>query len=90
MALDKALSISSRGILPQHISSYQLSVEPGSMLARMVEKGRWSEASEDVCQEQYSELCSVLASAGLPATDSCLRIPERYFFISDSIISNLV
>ena len=62
--LDKALSISSRGVLPQHISSYQLSVEPGSMLARLVEKGSWSEASEEVCQEQYVELCSVLASAG--------------------------
>ena len=62
--LDKALSISSRGVLPQHISSYQLSVEPGSMLARLVEKGSWSEASEDVCREQYAELCSILASAG--------------------------
>ena len=62
--LDKALNISSRGTLPQHVSSYQLSVEPGSMLARLVEKGRWSEASEEVCQEQYAELCSVLASAG--------------------------
>ena len=62
--LDKALSISSRGVLPQHISSYQLSVESGSMLARLVEKGRWSEASEEVCQQQYAELCSVLASAG--------------------------
>ena len=45
--LKKALEISSRGILPQHISSYQLSVEPGSMLARLVEKGSWSEASEE-------------------------------------------
>ena len=62
--LEKALSISSRGVLPQHISSYQLSVEPGSMLARLAEKGVWTEASDDVCREQYSELCSVLASAG--------------------------
>ena len=62
--LERALSISSRGVLPQHISSYQLSVEPGSMLARLVEKGRWSEASEEVCQQQYAELCSVLGSAG--------------------------
>ena len=62
--LDKALHISPRGNLPQHISSYQLSVEPGSMLARLVEKGAWSEASEELCQEQYSALCSVLASAG--------------------------
>ena len=62
--LDKALAISSRGVLPQHISSYQLSVEPGSMLARLVEKGVWSEASEELCQEQYSILCEALADAG--------------------------
>ena len=62
--LDKALNISSRGTLPQHVSSYQLSVEPGSMLARLAEKGAWSEASDEVCQEQYSALCEALASAG--------------------------
>jgi oxygen-independent coproporphyrinogen-3 oxidase len=62
--LDKALSISSRGVLPQHISSYQLSVEPGSMLARLIEKSKWSEASESLCQEQYSILCEALSSAG--------------------------
>ena len=62
--LDKALSISSRGVLPQHISSYQLSVEPGSMLARLVEKGRWNEASDELCQEQYEALCSALSAAG--------------------------
>ncbi len=62
--LDKALSISSRGVLPQHISSYQLSVEPGSMLARLVGKGRWKEASEEVCRQQYDILCETLSSAG--------------------------
>jgi oxygen-independent coproporphyrinogen-3 oxidase len=62
--LDKAMSISSRGVLPQHISSYQLSVEPGSMLARLVEKGRWNEASDELCQEQYEALCSALSAAG--------------------------
>ena len=62
--LDKALNISSRGTLPQHVSSYQLSIEPGSMLARLAEKGVWSEASDEVCQEQYSALCEALASAG--------------------------
>ena len=62
--LDKALSISSHGVLPQHISSYQLSVEPGSMLARLVEKGRWNEASDELCQEQYEALCSALSAAG--------------------------
>lgn len=62
--LEKAFTISSRGVMPQHISSYQLSVEPGSMLARLVEKGAWAEASDDICQEQYSILCETLAAAG--------------------------
>ena len=62
--LKQALSISSHGVLPQHISSYQLSVEPGSMLARLVEKGSWAEASDELCQEQYSALCSALSAAG--------------------------
>ena len=62
--LKKALEISPSGVLPQHISSYQLSVEPGSMLARMVEKGMWSEASDELCERQYRILCETLAHAG--------------------------
>ena len=62
--LKKALEISPSGVLPQHISSYQLSVEPGSMLARMVEKGMWSEASDELCERQYGILCETLAQAG--------------------------
>ena len=62
--LNRALSISSRGIPPQHISSYQLSVEPGSMLAKLVERSKWSEASDELCQRQYDMLCETLAAAG--------------------------
>ena len=62
--LKRALEISPSGVLPQHISSYQLSVEPGSMLARMVEKGMWSEASDELCERQYRILCETLAHAG--------------------------
>ena len=62
--LEKALAISSRGVLPQHISSYQLSVEPGSMLAKLVERSKWSEASDELCQRQYDMLCEMLAAAG--------------------------
>ena len=62
--LDKALSISPSGRPPQHISSYQLSVEPGSMLARLAEKGKFEEASEELCQRQYSMLCEALSKAG--------------------------
>ena len=62
--LDKALSISPSGRLPEHISSYQLSVEPGSMLAKLVEKGKWNEASEELCERQYRMLCKTLRDAG--------------------------
>ena len=63
-ALAKALDISDRGGLPKHISSYQLSVELGSALAGLVEKGLWEEASEELCAQQYAILCETLASSG--------------------------
>ena len=62
--LDQALDISSRGVLPRHISSYQLSVEPGSALAKLVDRGVWSEASDELCTRQYDMLCGTLAAAG--------------------------
>ena len=62
--LKAALEISSRGNLPRHISSYQLSVEPGSALARMEREGKWSEAADDVCERQYEMLCAALKTAG--------------------------
>ncbi len=62
--LKKTLEISTRGMPPKHISSYQLSVEEGSMLARLVERGLWHEASEELCERQYAMLCETLASAG--------------------------
>ena len=60
----KTLEISSKGVLPRHISSYQLSVEPGSMLAKLVDKGRWEEASDEMCGRQYDILCETLSSVG--------------------------
>ena len=62
--LSKALSISPSGVLPRHISSYQLSVEEGSALAAMMAKGNWSEASDEVCAQQYETLCETLCEAG--------------------------
>ncbi len=62
--LKMALEISASGIPPKHISSYQLSVEEGSMLARLVASGKWSEASEELCSRQYDILCEVLRDAG--------------------------
>lgn len=62
--LERALSISPTGRLPRHISSYQLSVEEGSALAALVAKGKWEEASDQVCAQQYECLCDVLRQAG--------------------------
>ncbi|MBQ7811144.1 MAG: radical SAM family heme chaperone HemW [Bacteroidales bacterium] len=62
--LSAALDISPNGLIPKHISAYQLSVEPGSALAGLVEKGKWSEASEELCAAQYEIMCGTLAAAG--------------------------
>ena len=62
--LDKALSISRTGRMPKHISSYQLSVEEGSALAALAAQGRWTEATDEVCAQQYDSLCEALRDAG--------------------------
>lgn len=62
--LEQALTVSSRGRLPSHISSYQLSVEPGSALAGLVEQGKYKEASDEDCRRQYDILCREMAGAG--------------------------
>ena len=49
---------------PEHISAYQLSIEPGSALAEMVRKGEYAEADETLCRRQYGLLCERLAAAG--------------------------
>ena len=49
---------------PQHISSYQLSIEEGSALESMVSDGRYIEASEEQCRAQYDMLCERLSQAG--------------------------
>ena len=49
---------------PEHISAYQLSIEEGSALARMVEDGRYKEASDEECRSQYDLVCKRLSEAG--------------------------
>lgn len=49
---------------PEHISAYQLSIEEGSALCEMVMKGRYSEASEEMCERQYRLICDTLRAAG--------------------------
>lgn len=60
----RALDISSSGMLPSHISAYQLSVEPDSALDGMIADGRCREASEESCARQYEILCEELSAAG--------------------------
>lgn len=57
--LDRVLALR-----PEHISAYQLSIEPGSALAEMVRKGEYTEAGETLCRHQYETLCERLSNAG--------------------------
>lgn len=57
--IDKTLAFG-----PEHISAYQLSVEEGSALEKMIAKGKYSEAPEELCRRQYDILCARLGAAG--------------------------
>ncbi len=52
------------GLGPEHISAYQLSIEDGSSLAKMLEDGRYTEADDEQCRAQYGLICARLAEAG--------------------------
>ena len=52
------------GLEPEHLSAYQLSIEPGSALARMVRQGEYVEASDEQCRRQYGILCQRLSQEG--------------------------
>ena len=49
---------------PDHISAYQLSIEEGSALKQMVDKGQYEEAGDELCGSQYALICKRLAAAG--------------------------
>lgn len=49
---------------PEHISAYQLSIEEGSALAKMIEEGSVTELGEEECRAQYELVCRRLAEAG--------------------------
>ncbi len=57
--IDQALELN-----PEHISCYQLSVEGESLLAALVEKGEYEEASDELCRHQYDILCQKMKAAG--------------------------
>ena len=49
---------------PEHISAYQLSIEEGSAIEKLVAKGGFTEATDERCREQYDLLCARLGEAG--------------------------
>lgn len=57
--LDRALSLA-----PEHISAYQMSIEPGSVLFSMVRRGEYRPLAEEVCRMQYCRLQDRLTEAG--------------------------
>lgn len=57
--LDRAIDLK-----PEHISSYQMSIEPGTKLGREYAKGSYSPPEDDFSYVQYSMLQSMLANAG--------------------------
>lgn len=50
--------------LPQHVSFYQLAVEEGSGLEKMLDRGLWSLPDDNACSEYYADICSFMSSFG--------------------------
>lgn len=72
--LDKAVSL-----MPEHVSAYQLTVEPGSALARLQESGRYEEVPDEESAAQYAMLQTVLAEAGYEQYEvSNFALPGMY------------
>ena len=49
---------------PEHVSAYQLSIEEGSALGRLVREGKYHEATQEQCAAQYALICRMLREAG--------------------------
>ena len=49
---------------PEHISAYQMSIEPGSVLGKMYERGEYDLLPDNTCQEQYALLQQMLQQGG--------------------------
>lgn len=52
------------GGLPEHLSCYQLSIEEGSGLEKMLSRGLFDVPSDEECRNQYDAICFALASLG--------------------------
>jgi oxygen-independent coproporphyrinogen-3 oxidase len=57
--LNKAAELS-----PEHISAYQMSIEPGSILYDLAGKGNYSRPEEETCAEEYEILQNIMQEKG--------------------------
>lgn len=57
--IEKALAL-----CPEHISAYQMSIEPGSALGMLARKGKYEAPSQEACEAQYRVLQKKLSGAG--------------------------
>ena len=51
-------------LFPEHISAYQMSIEPGSALCKQLEKGEYDLIPDSQCLDQYSALQRMLSHGG--------------------------
>ena len=51
-------------LAPEHISAYQMSIEPGSRLSAMSRNGSYTPPSDEECLKQYTLLQTKLTAAG--------------------------
>lgn len=58
-SLDRTLELR-----PEHISAYQLSLEPGSILEKLQADGRFRPADDETCVREWELLCHRLDNAG--------------------------
>ncbi len=71
--LSRALSIA-----PEHISAYQMSIEPGSALGKMAAQGRYGEPDDEICAAQYALLQKKTSEAGFEQYEiSNFALPGR-------------
>jgi len=49
---------------PEHVSCYQLSIEQGSGLEKMISHGKYNMPSDEECAQQYAQICELLESLG--------------------------
>lgn len=49
---------------PEHISAYQMSIEPGSALGKLYENGKYELLPDNICHNQYSTMQQFLGKKG--------------------------